>query len=144
MANRVFRAPIDRQFATVNLPVTGALLPATWVESTGAALVQLTTAVDKLPMILANVEFKDQTITDAYTSGDTGVAIYVQPNDVVVSAMAAATYAKGQPLTIAASGRLAAAASGNPIVAYFDGVAGAVTAGQLCDVIVANSSAKAA
>ena len=143
MANRVFRAPIDRQFATVNLPVTGALLPATWVENTGAALVQLTTAVDKLPMILANVEFKDQTITDAYTSGDTGVAIYVQPNDVVVSAMAAATYAKGDPLTIAASGRLAAAATGNPIVAYYDGVAGAVSAGDLADVIVANSSAAA-
>lgn len=141
MANRVFRAPIDRQFATVNLPVTGALLPATWVENTGAALVQLTTAVDKRPMILANVEFKDQTITDAYTTGDTGVAIEVQPNDVVVSAMAAATYAKGDPLTIAASGRLAAAATGNPIVAYYDGVAGAVSAGDLVDVIVANSSA---
>jgi hypothetical protein len=143
MANRVFRAPIDRQFQTVNLPVTGALLPATWVENTGSALVQLTTAVDKLPMILANVEFKDQTIADAYTSGDTGVAIYVQPNDVVVSAMAAATYAKGDPLTIAASGRLAAAATGNPIVAFYDGVAGAVSAGDLVDVIVANSSAAA-
>jgi hypothetical protein len=143
MANRVFRAPIDRQFQTVNLPVTGALLPATWVENTGAALVALTTAVDKLPMILANVEFKDQDITTAYTSGDTGVAIYVQPNDVVVSAMAAATYAKGDPLTIAAAGRLAAAATGNPIVAFYDGVAGAVGAGDLADVIVANSSAKA-
>lgn len=143
MANVIFRGPIERQARTVNLPVTGALLPGTWVEATATNLVQLTTAVDKRPLVLSNVEFKDQDILTAYAAGDTGVAYELQPNDVVQSAMAAATYAVGDPLTIAALGRLAAAATGDPIVAFFDGAAGAVSAGALVDVIVANSTAAA-
>lgn len=142
--NVIFRGPLDRNPVTRNQPVTGALLPGTWVQDSGTAFTQLTTAADVFPLILSNVAFKDQDINAAYTTGDTGVAYEVLPGDVVNSRMAAATYAKGDPLTIAAAGRLAAASSGDPIVAFYDGPAGAVTAGDFADVIVANSSAKAA
>jgi hypothetical protein len=56
--------------------------------------------------------------------------------------MAAATYTYGQELTVAASGRLAAAASTN-IVVGFARQAGAVSAGDLLDFEVANFYTKA-
>lgn len=141
--NVIHRGPLDRVPRTINKPVSGALLPGTMVEDDGTNFVQITTAVDKRPLVLSNMQFKDQDILTAYTSGDTGVAYEVQPNDRFQVALAAATYAVGDPLTVAANGRLAAAATGNPIVAHFDDTPGAYTAGQLADVIWANSSAKA-
>jgi phenolic acid decarboxylase len=136
--NVIFRGPIERQYRTVERPVTGALVPGSWVEDTGTALAQITTAIAKRPLILANLDPKGQDIATAYVSGDTGLAIEVQVNDVVQSRMAAATYAKGAPLTVAASGRLAAATAGTRVVAYFDDVPGAYSAGALADVIVAD------
>lgn len=141
--NVVFRGPIERQPITKNLPVTGALLPGTMVEATATALVQITTAMGKRPLVLSNVDFKDQDIALAYVSGDTGVAYEPQPNDVFQCRVAAATYTKGQELTIAASGRLAAAASTNVVVAFYDDILTARAAGDLADVIWANYYIKA-
>ena len=137
--NVIYRGPIQKQARTVNLPVTGALLPGTMVEATATNLVQITTGLAKLPLVLSNVEFKDQTITDAYTTGDTGVAYEPEPGMVFQCAVAAATYAKGAPLTIAASGRLAAASAETVVVAFFDDTPGAKSAGDLCDVVWANA-----
>lgn len=137
--NVIFRGPIDRQPVTVNKPVTGALLPGTFVENTGSALAQITTGLAKRPLILANVDFKDQDIATAYVSGDTGVALELEPGMRIQARVAAATYAVGAPLTIAASGRLAAATAGTLVVAWFDDTAGAKSAGDLVDVIIANS-----
>lgn len=139
MSNVIYRGPQTRQPKTVNLPVTGALLPGTMVEATATNLAQITTALAKMPLVLGAVDFKDQTVTDAYTSGDTGVAFIPMPGDVYQCAVAAATYAKGAPLTIAASGRLAAASAGTVVVAFFDGVPGAKSAGALVDVVWANA-----
>lgn len=141
--NVIHRGPLNRVPNTINRVLSGAYLPGTLVEDTGSALTQLTTAVDKVPMVLSNMQFKDQDIATAYASGDTGVAYEALPGDRFQCRMAAATYAARAPLTVAASGRLAAAASGNPIVAFFDDTPGAYSAGDLADVIWANSSAKA-
>jgi len=138
--NVIYRGPIEKQGRTVNLPVTGALLPGTFVENTATALVQITTSLAKRPLILSNVEFKDQTATTAYVTGDTGVAYEPETGMVFQCAMAAATYAKNAPLKIAAAGRLAAATTaGDIVVAFFDDVPGAYSAGALADVVIANS-----
>lgn len=141
--NVIYRGPLDRAPKTQNKPVTGALLPGTAVENDGTNLVQLTTAVDKRVLILSNVDFKDQDVLTAYTTGDTGVAYEPRVGDRFAVAMAAATYAKDDPLSIGASGQFKAAATGEVVVAFFDGTAGAVSAGALQDVVIANSYVKA-
>jgi len=144
MVNVIFRGPTEKQPTTVSLPVAGAYLPGIFVEATATELVMLTTAVDKLPMILTNRDFYDQAVDDAYLDEDTGIAYNLEPGMVFQARMAAATYALNAPLTIAANGRLAAATAGDVVVAFFSGTAGAVTAGALADVTIANSYVKAA
>lgn len=137
--NVIYRGPIDRQPRTISdKPVAGAYLPGTFVEETATQLAQITTALAKNFLVLGALDFKDQTVTTAYTSGDTGVAFIPSPGDIYQASMAAATYAKGDPLTIAASGRLAAATTGTRVVAYFEDTAGAVAAGVLMDVVIAD------
>lgn len=136
--NVIFRGPQNERPRTINKPVAGAYLPGTFVEETATQLSQITTAVAKRPLILSNSEFTDQDAVTAYTSGDTGVAYELKTGQVFQASMAAATYAKGDPLTIAASGRLAAATSGTKVVAFFDDTPGAVTAGDLQDVVIAD------
>lgn len=137
--NVIHRGPLGSQPRTVNLPVAGAYLPGTFVEETATQLSQITTAVAKRPLILSNMEFKDQDTVTAYTSGDTGVAYELEPTHIYQASMAAATYAKGAPLTVGASGRLEAAGTGDVVVAFFEDTPGAVAAGVLKDVIIANS-----
>lgn len=137
--NRIFRGPIDHQFRTISKPVAGAYLPGTFVEETATQLAQITTALAKRPLLLMNMEMKDQDVATAYTSGDTGLGMELEPGMVVQARVAAATYAKGAPLTIAASGRLTAATAATPVVAFFDDTPGAKSAGDLVDVIIANT-----
>jgi hypothetical protein len=139
MANVIFRGPITTQPRTVNKPVAGAYLPGTFVEETATTLAQITTALAKRPLLMMNMEFKDQDVATAYTSGDTGIALELEPGMIVQARVAAATYAKGAPLTIAANGRLAAATAGTVVVAFFEDTPGAKSAGDLVDVIIANS-----
>jgi hypothetical protein len=137
--NRIYRGPVTSgwQPRTISKPVAGAYLPGTFVEETATQLSQITTAVAKLPMILSNLEFKDQDIATAYTSGDTGIAYHLEPGQVYQARLAAATYAKDAPLTIGASGRLTAATAGTVVVAFFSDTPGAYSAGDLADVIIA-------
>jgi len=136
--NTIYRGPIDKQPRTIQKEVAGAYAVGTFVEETATTLAQITTALAKRPLLLGNADYAGQTIATAYTSGDTGVAYEIEPGQAYQAAMAAATYAKGDPLTIAASGRLAAATAATVVVAFFDGTPGAVTAGDLADVIIAN------
>lgn len=139
-AKVIYRGPINEQPRTLNLPVAGALLPGSMVEQSSTdTLAQLTTAVGKRPLVLSNLEFKGQDIATAYTSGDTGVAYEPRPNEQYQVRVAAATYATGAALTIAASGRLAAATAGTVVVAFFTGTPGAYAAGDLADVTIANA-----
>lgn len=137
--NVIFRGPITHQPRTINKPVAGAYLPGTFVEDTATNLAQITTALAKRPLLLMNMEFKDQDIATAYTSGDTGIGLELEPGMIVQARVAAATYAKGAPLTIAAAGRLAAATAGTVVVAFFDDTPGAKATGDLVDVVIANS-----
>lgn len=136
--NVIYRGPVDRQPHTINKEVAGAYVPGTFVEETATTLAQITTALAKRPLILGVADYVGQLVTTAYTSGDTGVAYEIEPGQVYQASLAAATYAKNAPLTVAASGRLAAATSGTRVVAYFDDTPGAYTAGQLADVVIAD------
>lgn len=137
--NVIFRGPITHQPRTINKPVAGAYLPGTFVEETATELVQITTALAKRPLLLMNMEFKDQDVATAYTSGDAGIGLELEPGMIVQARVASATYAKGAPMTIAAAGRLAAASAATPVVAFFDDTPGAKSAGDLVDVIIANT-----
>ncbi|CAM3778316.1 hypothetical protein [Litorimonas haliclonae] len=135
MANVIYRGPLDKDPVAVNLPVSGAYLPGCAVEDTGAALTQLTTAIGKRVHVLGNVAFKEQTVADAYASGDTGIGYEANPNDVFHARLAAATYAVNDALTVGASGRFTKATSGDKVVAVFNDTAGAYTADALADVV---------
>lgn len=143
MANNIFRGASVDAPETINLPVAGAYPPGTFVVSNGSTLTQLTTAVGVRPLLLANRSFYDQDATTAYASGDTGVAYRLRPDCEVRAAFAAGTYAYGAPLTIGASGRLTAATSGSVVVAWFDQTGATLSAGDLADVVIANSYVKA-
>lgn len=79
--NVIYRGPVTSGWqprTVTDKTVAGAYLPGTFVEEAAATLVQLTTALAKLPMILSNMDFKDQDIDTAYASGDTGVAYHLE------------------------------------------------------------------
>ena len=138
--NTIFRGPITHQPISVSKPVAGAYLPGCFVEETATELVQITTSLGKLPLILSTLEFKDQTVTDAYADADTGVALALVPGMIIQARMADATYALNAPLKIAASGRLAAATTaGDIVIAFFSDTPGAFAADALADVTIANS-----
>jgi len=138
--NTIFRGPITHQPVSVNKPVAGAYMPGTFVEETATELVQIITSLGKLPLILSTLDFKDQTVTDAYAEEDTGIAFALVPGMVVQASLAAATYALDEPLKIAASGRLAAATTaGDIVIAFFSDTPGEYSAGDLADVTIANS-----
>lgn len=147
---RAYRGPNDRQPKTVsNKTVTGALLPCTFVTEGATALAQAT-ANGPMLRLLANRDFYSEgafTATDplltAYVSGETGVAFVLEPGQTYQVAMAAATYAYGQELVVAAAGRAAAAASTNQVIGFFKGTPGAYAAGALADVEIANVYTKA-
>lgn len=148
--NVIYRGPIDRQPRTVNLPLAGAYLPGTLATSDGSTLTQSTASdMGERILVLGVRDFYGQgqdvstaPAATAYASGDTGVAYEPNPGDVFQVRLAAATYAKGDKLTLDASGRLAKAVdspAGDVVYAYFDDTAGAFSAGDLADVIWANA-----
>lgn len=140
MPNRIYRGPTDRQPRTINLPVAGAYLPGILVTEDGSNLTVATAADNEGELfVLGNVEFTEQTLADAYTSGDTGIAYHIEPGAEFQARLAAATYAKGDLLTVGASGYLEAATTGDVVYARFEGTAGAKSAGDLDDVRIANS-----
>ena len=149
MPSRIYRGPADRQPKTVSdKTLAGAYLPGTFVTEGASTLTQATAFAANL-RLLGNRDFYSEgsfTSTDplltAYASGDTGVAYVLEPGQQYQAAVAAATYTWGQELTVAASGRLAAASTGNVVVAYSRS-AGAKSAGDLIDIEIANHYAKA-
>lgn len=151
MPNRVYRGPADRQPKTLsNRTVNGALLPCTFVTVNATQFSQATAVSGGRLALLANRDFygtdfanSNDPLLTAYTSGDTGVACILEPGHEYQVALAAATYTNGQELTVGASGRLTAAASGNVVAAYYDGATGAKSAGDLGDVIIAPFYTKA-
>jgi len=151
MAKRIYTGPQHRQPKTItNRTVSGALLPGTAVTVGATALTQATAPNASRIALLADRDFYSAGQLDAndplkvaYASGDTGVAYELEPGQRYMWAMAAGTYTNGQELTIAAAGRLAAAATTNVVIAYYDGTGATLSAGDLADVAIANFYTKA-
>jgi acyl CoA:acetate/3-ketoacid CoA transferase alpha subunit len=144
MANRIYRGPLNKPFTSRNLPVAGAYLPGILVITSGAALTMAVAAdMTKRLLVLANVDFAAQDVNTAYTNGDTGIAIELNPNDQVQCRFAAGTYAYGAALTVGALGRVIAAATGDTIIGYYDQTGATLAAGDLGDVIIANGTISA-
>lgn len=145
MSNRIIRStPGNISPETVNLPTAGAYLPGVFVTSDGSELTVAAASTGRL-LLLGNLEFKEQDISTAYTSGDTGVAYRLTPEMVVYARFDAGTYNKGDPLTVSSNGRLVAAASDDVVNAYYDGTDGATLSnGNFADAIIANQYVAAA
>ena len=152
MANRIYTGPQDRQPKTIsNRTCAASLLPGTFVSVLIATVAQATSPSGVRLGLLGERDFystgqldANDPLKTAYASGDTAVVYEVAPNERYMAAVAAATYTNGQELTVSASGRLAAAAAGNIVVAYYDGPNGvARSAGDLVDVSIANFYTKA-
>lgn len=141
-AHKIYRG-IDPEKKTVsNLKLAGAYLPGTFCSASSTTLTQATTAKQAL-YLLSNREFMGQDIADAYASGDTAVAFEPLPGDRFIARFAAATYTYNQELTVGASGRLAAASSGDAVIGFYRGSGVALSAGEFDEFVVANSYAKA-
>lgn len=150
--SRIVRSARENARYISDRTVSGALLPATAVFIGATQLTQAATASGGRLALLADRDFYGATangmnstdpLLTAYTSGETGSAVLLDPQMEVTWAMAAGTYTNGQELTVAASGRLAAAATGNIVVAHFDQAGATLAAGALADVCVSNFYAKA-
>jgi hypothetical protein len=122
------------------MTVADAYLPGTLVTEDGAEFTLATSSeIEAELLILSNRQFYDHDIATAYASGDTGVAYRPKPGEVYQVRLAAATYAKGDTLTIGAGGRLRKTSTDERVLAFFDGVAGEFSVGDLADVRIANS-----
>ena len=141
--NVIYRGPVANEPQTVNQLVAGAYSPGILCTSNGTTLTVATASdMGERVFVLSNRRFYDQDVTTAYASGDTGVAYEPKPGEVYQVRLANATYAKGDKLTLTASGYLAKAVdspAGDVVYAYYDDTAGAVTAGALNDVVWANA-----
>jgi len=151
MPNSVYRGPVDRQYQTVtDRACAGAYLPCTAVFI-GAALTQATSASGGRLALLGVLDFyaspsdyfnlNDPRRT-AYASAETGVAHVLEPGQVYQWAVAAGSYTRGQELPVGAAGRLTAASAGQVVVAHFEEPSATKSAGDLCDVAIANAYTK--
>lgn len=148
--NRIFRSGRGTPRTISDRTVSGALLPCTAVFVGATQFIQATTASGGRLALLADRDFygaapydASEPLKSAYASGETGVAIVLQPTDEVAWAMAAGTYTASQELTVGAGGRLTAAATGDVVVAHLDQAGMTFAAGELADVVVANFYRKA-
>lgn len=150
--NRISRtgSGIPRPRTISDRVAAAALLPGT-VVLVGAA--QLTQAIAVGGGRLAVVGDRDyysslgiagatDPLMTPYKVGETAIAYLPKPDDEFACAMAAGAYTYGQELTVGASGRLTAAAAGAVVVAYFDQPGKTMLAGELADVVIANSYTK--
>lgn len=142
MANVIYRGPVTREPVTINLPVVGAYLPGTFVTSDGAELTQAADAEGRV-FLLSNRRFYDQGPDDAYVADETGVAYRIEPEQEYQARFAAGTYAKGDALTVNASGQVAAAGLDAVVVAYYDGEGATLTAGDRDDIVIATRNRSA-
>lgn len=135
--NAIYRGPVEEQPRTVTGTVAGAYLPGYFVTKSGTELTVAATGAARV-FLLSNREFYDQVSTDAYESGDTGNAYRLKPEQEYRAIAAIDTYAEGAPLTVNASGQLAAATTGDVVIGYADEAKTLAAAGFL-NFVVANA-----
>lgn len=140
MANVIWRGPVHLAQPDSRTLKTGAsILPGLAVQVT-AGVFQLATNSKSDFFIMHNRAYIGETVDTAIPSGETGEAFKPVPQYEFNVRFAAATYAPGAVLSIAA-GQFKAAATGEVAVAVFDEAASrAIGANGLGDVrILANS-----
>lgn len=140
MANVIWRGPVHLAQPDSRTLKTGAsILPGLAVQVT-AGVFQLATNSKSDFFIMHNRAYIGETVDTAVPSGETGEAFKPVPQYEFNVRFAAATYAPGAVLSIAA-GQFKAAATGEVAVAVFDEAASrAIAANGLGDVrILANS-----
>lgn len=140
MANVIWRGPVHLAQPDSRTLKTGAsILPGLAVQVT-AGVFQLATNSKSDFFIMHNRAYIGETVDTAVPSGETGEAFKPVPQYEFNVRFAAATYAPGAILSIAA-GQFKAAATGEVAVAVFDEAASrAIAANGLGDVrILANS-----
>lgn len=149
MVNRIFRSARENPRTISDKTVSGALLPGTAVFVGATQLTQAAAVSGGRLALLGDREYyglasaTTEPLMTPYVSGDSAIAYLLEPDHEVLWAMAAGTYTTGQELTVAASGRLAAAVSTNIVVAHFDQAGATLAAGALADVCVSNFYTKA-
>jgi hypothetical protein len=141
--SKVYRGQIDNQPKTVTGLAAAAYQPATVATYDGTTLTAATNtdatpATGKRLFILDNLGFLGGDIDTAIASGSTAQAYRLEPEQEFQVEMVNATYTFGQKLSVGASGRLAAATTGDLVVAYFDQAGAALAAGVLADVVIAS------
>ncbi|WP_300440356.1 hypothetical protein [uncultured Mameliella sp.] len=144
--NVIYRGPIKDEPETVSdKTVAGAYLPGILVTESATALTVATASdIEDELLVLSNRQFYDQDVATAYASGDTGVAYRPRPGEIYQVRLAAATYAKGDTLTIGASGYLTKTSTSERVIAVFDDTPGAFSAGDLADVRISTGFLTAA
>lgn len=135
--NAIWRGPVEKQPKTVTGTVAGAYSPGYFMTKAGTEFTVAATGAARL-FLLSNREYYTQTQTDAYESGDTGHAFRLMPEDEYRAIAVAAAYTDGQALTVNVSGQLAAATTGDVVVAYVDG-AQTIAGVDFIDIVIANS-----
>lgn len=141
MANVIYRGPAEREPETINVPVTAALLPGSFVKRSGNTLVAATAGTGR-NFILGNKRFGGQDIRTAYGTTDTAIAFRMEVEQEYYARLAAAAYTRGQELTIGAGGLLVAAVATNVVTHYFDEADRTLASAGFADVVVANSYIK--
>lgn len=143
MANVIYRGPAEREPETLNLPVTGAYLPGTFVRK--AATGKVVTAADATGrlLLLSNPRYLERDINTAYAADETGIQYRLEPEQEYQALAAIGNYADQAELTVNASGQLAAATTGDIVVAFADGAKNLTGVGFL-DFVVANAYTKPA
>lgn len=143
MANVIYRGPVEREPETLNLQVTGAYLPGTFVKK--AATGKVVTATDGTGrlLLLSNPRYLERDIATAYAADETGVQYRLEPEQEYQAIAVLGNYADQAELTVNASGQLAAAVAGNVVVAFVDGAKNITDATGFLDIVIANSYVKA-
>lgn len=143
MANTIFRGQTENEAKTLNLQVTGAYLPGTFVkkDATGKA-VTATDGTGRL-LLLSNPRYLERDITTAYAADETGIQYRLEPEQEYQAIAVLGNYADQAELTVNANGQLAAATTGAVVVAFVDGAKNITDATGFLDIVIANSYVKA-
>lgn len=142
MANVIYRGPVEREAETLNLPVTGAYLPGTFVTKAATGKVVTATSGTGRLLLLSNPRFLERDIDTAYAADETGIQYRIEPEQEYYARAAIGNYADQAELTVNGSGVLAAATSGDAVVAFVDGAVNLTAAGFM-DVVIASRYIKA-
>lgn len=144
MANVIYRGPVEREPETLNLPVTGTYLPGTFVRK--AATGKVVTADDGTGrlLLLSNPRYLERDIETAYAADETGIQYRLEPEQEYQAIAVLANYADQAELTVNATGQLAAATTGDIVVAFVDGAKNITDATGFLDIVIANAYTKPA